>query len=136
MREAANEIERYRTGQERQERFADVVLEFRRRLGELYRSEVDADAKARGKTQIFGELQVALRALREEWGNPNALSGWIGADLNNAHLASIGAYNEWVPAFEALLAESSDLAAFYRAVAELADLDPATREARLQARAD
>ena len=42
-------------------------------------------------------------------------------DLTNAHLASIGAYNDLVPAFDALLAQvSGDFPRFYEEVKRLA----------------
>ncbi len=43
-------------------------------------------------------------------------------------LAAVAAYNDWVPAFEALLAESGgDLPVFYARVRELGSLDKTER---------
>jgi predicted aminopeptidase len=54
--------------------------------------------------------------------------------MNNASLAALAAYDQFVPAFTALLARhAGDLAGFYAAAQSLADASPADRLARLQA---
>lgn len=54
--------------------------------------------------------------------------------VNNAKLNTIASYNQWLPAFQALLSEcEQDLECFYRRASTLATLDRATRVRRLQA---
>jgi predicted aminopeptidase len=54
--------------------------------------------------------------------------------MNNAHLASVAAYEALVPAFRALLArEGGDLPRFYAAVKALAALDKPQRDRELAA---
>jgi predicted aminopeptidase len=56
-----------------------------------------------------------------------------GRDLNNAYLVSVGLYNQYVPAFQALLSQhNGDLKAFYGAVEELSQLSKAKRAENLQ----
>ncbi len=82
-------------------------------------------------------MRHAYRGLRA--GYPELVSGfdqWFERPLNNAHLASVGAYHQLVPGFEALLrAVDGDLPAFYAEVARLARLPRASREAELARRA-
>jgi predicted aminopeptidase len=53
-------------------------------------------------------------------------------EVNNARLGAIGAYNDWVPAFERLLAANDgDISAFVEAVRALAEQDEAEREKTL-----
>jgi predicted aminopeptidase len=57
---------------------------------------------------------------------------WFAQDINNAHLASVGLYHQFVPAFQALLTSvHGDLTAFYRLAHELSRLPKEERTARL-----
>jgi len=57
---------------------------------------------------------------------------WFAQDINNAHLASVGLYHQYVRAFQTLLASvQGDLAAFYRLARELSRLPKEERTARL-----
>jgi predicted aminopeptidase len=58
--------------------------------------------------------RAELARLRADW--PAA----VPEDANNAWLVSIGLYNDLVPAFEVMLAESGSLGAFYERVKDLA----------------
>ena len=61
-------------------------------------------------------------------------NGWFDRELNNAHLASVGAYDRWVPAFEAMLEDAKgDIDSFYDAASGLAKLEPGERRRRLTA---
>ncbi len=110
------EIERQWTG---------AALETRSRLAELYRSGLPAEATRAKKQALLAELDHRHRGSRP---------GAAPRPLNNAHLASVEAYYELVPALQALLRrEGGDLAAFYRRVRELAELPVAERRSRLAA---
>src|SRR5262249_42837253 len=96
--------------------------EHRDLLAENYVRDVSDEEKRVRKKEIFTGLQAAYVELKStRWG------GWAGYDryfaqsLNNAHLAAIGAYNDLVPNFEALLhADGDDLPRFYERVKRLA----------------
>lgn len=112
--------------------FVALVLRYQQRLDELYRSDRSTVEKRSMKMQAFADMQNDYRKLREAWGGYAGYDRWFARELNNAHLASVGIYNELVPGFRSVLAaERGDLTAFYRAVRELAKLDRATRTARL-----
>jgi predicted aminopeptidase len=128
------EVEAYRSLQQREQAFVDLVLEHRQRLAVLYASGAPAEEQRRQKAEIFADLRQGYSALRASWGDWEGYDRWFDQALNNAHLASIGAYHGLVPAFERLLeAKGGDLALFYRAVGELARLPAAERTARLAA---
>jgi len=117
-------VERYRRSKQRYDELVALALAYRDRLQEVYASPASDDEKRRRKREILGELRAANR-------DPD-YAEWFAQDLNNAHLASIGAYNDFVPAFQALLAENDgDLPRFYDAVRELAGLEPEARAERL-----
>jgi predicted aminopeptidase len=61
------------------------------------------------------------------------LDRWFGQELNNAHLALIATYEQWVPAFQELLKrEGGDLRRFFRASEKLAKLERREREEALR----
>jgi predicted aminopeptidase len=71
--------------------------------------------------------------LKASWGGFAGYDRYFAQELTNAHLASIGAYNILVPAFDALLArEGGDFPRFYAEVRRLARLPKGEREAELR----
>jgi predicted aminopeptidase len=119
---------------QRRQQFLELLLRYRDRLEALYRSKGSADDKRAGKRTLFAELQGEYRHLRASWGGFAGYDRFFAQELNNANLASIGAYNALVPAFDALLAQNGgDLPRFYEAVRKLAALPKTEREAALRA---
>ncbi len=112
--------------------FVDLLLKYRDRLDALYRSGEPDDAKRAGKRRLFAELRAEYAALRASWGGFTGYDRYFAQELTNAHLASVGAYNTLVPAFDALLdREGGDFPRFYAEVRRLARLSRSDREAEL-----
>jgi predicted aminopeptidase len=99
---------------------AILVGEFahgRRQLAALYAQTLPLDEKRERKREILRTTGERVQALERENQTGPAYDGWINAGLNNAHLASIGTYNDCVPGFRRLLdANGGNLSAFYAAV--------------------
>ena len=122
----------WETDERRQQDFLDLVLGTRTELDALYRSALDEEAKRAGKERIFAAMQDGYQRLRASWGGYAGYDNWFARDLNNAHLALVATYNQYVPAFENLLDEvGHDMAAFHAAVERLAALPPTERAAEL-----
>ncbi|MEW5708237.1 MAG: aminopeptidase [Pseudomonadota bacterium] len=118
----------------RREDFVRLVLEYRDRLEEVYGADLSREEKRARKGELLGALAKDYRQLKERWGGFSGYDRWFEGKLNNAHLASVAAYTQLVPAFEALLArEGGDLPRFYAAVKALARRDKAARLAALEA---
>ena len=114
--------------------FAGLIQKHRARLDALYRSRLAPDAMRSRKRQILAELVSEFQSIRAGWGGYSGYDNWFAGPLNNAQLASVAVYAQWVAAFEALLArESTDLTRFYAAVKELAALPREERETQLRA---
>ena len=123
------------TAQRRKEDFALLVMKYRSRLDELYRLDISDTQKRENKRQIFSELRQEYTQLKNAWGGFSVYDYWLPPEANNAYLASVAAYTQLVPAFQALLAKNDgDLAKFYQAVKEIAKLPKAERLARLEER--
>jgi predicted aminopeptidase len=114
--------------------FTALIQKYRSRLDALYRTRIAPDAMRVRKREAFTELDSEYRRLREQWGGYGGYDAWFASAPNNAQLASVSAYSQWVPAFEALLArEGGDLSRFYAEVKALAALPRVERDARLRA---
>jgi predicted aminopeptidase len=118
---------------DRQRQFAELVLGYRERLREIYASAaLETQEKLRRKRATFAELGRAYEDLKRSWGGYAGYDAWFDRELNNAHLASVGNYDRWVPAFEVLLEQAQgDLDAFFDQVGDLSKLEPAERRRRL-----
>jgi predicted aminopeptidase len=123
--------------QARREDFLALLLTHRRRLADVFASAASVEHKRAAKAAIFADLQRGYRQLRDgRWNGFAGYDRFFERELGSAHLAAVGAYNDFVPAFEALLSETGgDLPAFYAQVRKLGALDKPTRTAELRRRA-
>ena len=119
---------------QRRHEFLNLLLQYRGLLVQNYQSQQTDDCKRTRKQQLFAELKDDYARLKASWGGFAGYDRFLAQDLTNAHLASIGAYNDLVPAFDALLAQvSGDFPRFYEEVKRLAALPrgaPRRRAAR------
>lgn len=124
----------YEDSRRRRSAFVALVIKYRARLAAFYDRPAESEEKRTGKRRLFSAMQDEYAALKVSWGGFGGYDRILGQGANNALLASIASYSELVPAFRALLARKhGDLAAFYIAVRELAELDKSERDARLAA---
>ena len=121
----------------RLERLAEArVLVSRARdlLAELYGQNIAIGQKRAAKKEIFAGLHQDYVELRGSWDGPPYLDAWFDAQANNAGIAAMVTYDEYVAAFRTLLERhGGDLNAFYVGVAELAALAADDRVTEMQA---
>lgn len=130
---ATAQFERYLLTKRRREDFVNLIMGYRQELQELYGSDRSDVQKRAAKAKAFDDLRNEYRKLKKSWGGYAGFDRWFAQDLNNAHLASVSLYNQYVPAFQALLKKhGDDLRAFYRAVEELSQLPREERIASLE----
>jgi predicted aminopeptidase len=124
----APQAEAYRQKIRRRGQFTALVLKHKVRLAEIYAPNLGDTEKRATKARIFGELRSDYAALKTGWNGHADFDKWFEQDLNNAHLAAIGMYHQHVAALQKLLArQGSNLAVFYGAVRELAQLPGSER---------
>jgi len=117
---------------QRRAQFLELLLRYRGQLQALYDSGAPADEQRARKQQLFADLQRDYAQLKEQWNGFSGYDRFFAQGLTNAHLAAVGAYNDLVPAFSALLAaKGDDFGAFYVEVKRLAALPKAQRDAAL-----
>jgi len=115
--------------------FRSHAQRWRSELDALYTSALPEADKRAAKQQLMARLRAEGQALKDDPRSP--LAGFAGYDAwfaraNNASLAVMGAYNDFVPAFERLFeASGRDFARFHAEVRALAALPRDQRRARL-----
>ena len=127
-RSAFEAMQEYKRG------FVELMMKYRRRLGELYASPLIEEEKRKKKAETFAELKAEYLQLKKSWKGFAGYDRFFASELNNASLVPVVTYSELVPAFRRLLAENGgDFRRFYAKVKELGKLSKAERGARLGA---
>ena len=71
-------------------------------------------------------------ALKKQWGGTSPYNSWFRRPLNNAKLASVLTYQNWVAAFNAMLDQNNgDLDLFYEECQRLAEMTKSERDEKL-----
>jgi predicted aminopeptidase len=124
----AEQLREFAARQGRRAQFYRLIADCRERLRGVYASSLPAADMRRAKDETFAELRRAYAEQKAQWNGYAGYDRWFAQPMNNALLASVALYTQWVPAFRALLAdEHGDLAAFYKRVAVLAELPQVQR---------
>ena len=118
----------------RRAEFRAMTMAARERLDALYRSTASDDDKRRRKAELIAALRDEYARWRDgQWGGDRAYDAWF-ENVSNAKLGVLAAYNQQVPAFEALFErEGRDWPRFHAAVKDLAARPKAERDAVLAA---
>ena len=96
----------------------EIIRGARADLEVLYASALDEDAMRQQKQRRMQQLSSDLQAKLAETGLDSP--GWLGAELNNARLASIGLYELDLSRFRDLYEECGrELACFYERASSL-----------------
>nr|WP_173806010.1 aminopeptidase [Leptothrix sp. C29] len=118
----------------RRAEFRAMTMAARERLDALYRSTASDDDKRRRKAELIAALRDEYARWRDgQWGGDRAYDAWF-ENVSNAKLGVLAAYNQQVPAFDALFErEGRDWPRFHAAVKDLAARPKAERDAALAA---
>jgi predicted aminopeptidase len=115
--------------QQRYVQVIELLNATRAELREVYSSGLPVEQMRAKKAQTLAQMKEAYAQLKAQWGGRAPFDAWFGADINNAHLASIATYYTCVPGFQRELASvGGDLPAFYIRVRELAKMDRKERD--------
>lgn len=100
-----NERNRYYRRREMQEDFIQIVLKTRTELEVLYKSSLDTRTMREKKQLIFDELKGDLALLDQEYRLESYYERWANT-VNNAKIAPVNSYNQWVSAIRKKLDSS------------------------------
>lgn len=115
--------------------FVATLLAGREQLAMLYQEDLD-DAVMRQRKQALLEKiqQQDYPAFRQRWQGDHQYDGWVARDFNNAKLATLANYHQWLPAFQQLLRDNrGDFSGFFQDVQALANIERWRREQYLAA---
>jgi predicted aminopeptidase len=111
-----------------------LVMQAREQLETLYKQDIADERKRSAKQELFDGLNLSYHDLRRQWPDPPYFDHWFGESLNNARLAALATYDDYVPIFAGLLRrDAGDLASFYLRVEKLAALPINQRSIEMQA---
>jgi predicted aminopeptidase len=127
----AEDLAAYRVRRARYAEFGQLIAAQQARLRALYASAAPAAELRVAKEDAFEQLRADYAALKLRWNGAADYDAWFAQPLNNATLASVATYTQWVPALRARLA-AVGLTQFYEDTAGLEKLSAKERAARLR----
>ncbi|NOX42426.1 MAG: aminopeptidase [Gammaproteobacteria bacterium] len=123
----------YSKNASRRNDFIDLVKTTYDNLDQLYALEIPENEKRTKKRSIISEMKDAYHQLKQQWGDYNGYDKWFSTDINNAKIAAITTYADYVPAFTALFQQNnSDFSQFYIAAIALGNLPEKERDIKLE----
>ena len=133
---------------ERSNQFVHLVMSTRARLEALYGDQRTEDGRLKTskkpnlagqdnlrqrKEQVLREMKEQYARLKANWEGDPEYDAWFAHPINNAHLNSVAAYYDFVPAFEQILtANGGDLEKFYKAAEQLSKKPKGERHEQLR----
>lgn len=125
-------LARYRQRMLRRAQFGRLVADQRERLRDIYAEPLDAETMRLAKEQAFEQMRSEYEALKEQWGGVSEYDRWFARSLNNASLAAVATYRQWLPALRTRL-DKLGIDGFYAEMEQLAALSKRERHAWLRA---
>ncbi len=117
--------------------FAQLVIQYKNQLEQLYASNLALRQKRQQKKTILESFRQEYFTIRKKWVDYDAYDNWVMEDLNNAKLAAVSTYRQLVPDFMRKLQQSeNNLPHFYTAMSALAKCSIDQRRQLLQAETD
>lgn len=114
--------------------FNNLIGQYRKRLQELFLSNLDDEEKRTHKKQIFIDLRAEFEKIKTDYPEFESYGKWFEQPLNNALLATVSMYTQLVPAFRTILAQHDhDMEKFFGAVKKLGQMPKDERNEVLRA---
>jgi len=127
-------FEKYKNNSSRRIIFIELVIKTYDKLAQLYVQKISDEDKRNKKQAIIEQMRMSYNQIKQRWDGYSGYDNWFSSDINNAKIAAITTYADYVPAFTALLRQhKSDFKKFYEAVSELGDLPKKERDIKLEA---
>ena len=122
----------YAVAKNRDKEFKNLLIQAQENLKNIYVLEQSDSVLESKKMQVFKKLKNQYEKFKQRWSDYNGYDKWMAQPLNNAHLALVATYNNWVPALTQLFEQSNhDYKIFYKKIEQLKDLDKQQREVKL-----
>ncbi|MDA0823289.1 MAG: aminopeptidase [Proteobacteria bacterium] len=113
----------------RREQFNELLLRYRSKLDSIYKGVQTDELKRFAKSEVFRQLAADYAVLKQDWGNYTGYDSWMNSDLNNAKIASVATYHDYVLGLRTILNDvDNDLTRFYAIAKSLALLPEIQRQ--------
>lgn len=133
---AGEEMRRWAAVRARQTGFLALLIRHRGLLAKIYASDASDADKRIAKSRQFQRLADDYADLKKSWDGFSGYERFFAPGANNALLASIAVYTDFVPGFAALIERhQGDMSAFYKEARNLSRQDKAARAQSLRASA-
>jgi predicted aminopeptidase len=117
--------------------FIKLVLEHRQHLQTLFSTNISDADKRIGKLRLSDKLHKQFLQLKTATPELNRYDLWFKQQPNNAQLATVSVYTQWLPAFQSLLVQQNgDMNQFFEVVKEISKLPQNERVSILQSAID
>ncbi|MBH97161.1 MAG: aminopeptidase [Rhodospirillaceae bacterium] len=124
------EITRYSEQIKRSTDFSKLVLSQRARLSEIYSRNISDEERRKSKEAAFDLMRQEYEELKQTWEGVTDYDNWFDRDLNNAHLATVATYRQWLPGLKWVL-DTQGLESFYNEIEALASLSFEGRRSKM-----
>lgn len=116
-------IERFHIRKERGHQFMTLLKTTRADLEEAYQNHETKEARLNKKRDIINQLTDRYNDLKNtHWNGYNGYDRWFEKPVNNARLALVNTYSQWVPAFKHWIKQCDyNYEAFYQAAETLSE---------------
>lgn len=126
------ELRKYQLQQQQSGTLVAAILETRKKLDAVFKSEISDAEKRRAKVTAYKSLSQKIHSLNQIAGQ-KSFQSWVTKPINNARINTVSTYRSLVPGFHRLLATcGGDLPKFYRTVADMKSLSKDERRAKLR----
>ena len=127
-----NMADEYKLKASRRHDFINLVTSTSAKLEKLYTSGQNDSEKRKQKSEIITRMRASYQVLKQDWQGFDGYDNWFSSEINNAKIAAVTTYTDYVPAFTTLLKQQGyDFHKFYQAANQLGELPPKQREEKL-----
>lgn len=124
---------KYKNDSSRRNDFIQLVISTYDKLEKLYEQDIPASEMRAKKQQVIEEMKDAYQEIKKHWNGYEGYDKWFSTEINNAKIAAITTYADFVPAFTALFKKNNnDFKKFYAEVEALGELPEKERNAKLE----
>jgi len=129
------QLERYLSYLNAQNRFRILLGKTRGRLSLLYASNLSDEEKRKIKARFIQEMTTEYSEIKQQWPNGIHFDAWFNKPANNARFTSSMTYLQQIPAFYRLFIEADgDWSNFFTRVKMIGKLDKKSRKTLMESK--
>lgn len=130
---SSDDLRKYQAAEQRRDAILRLVSAAREQLAVIYGSEQPEAIRQATKLRIQNKLKSDYQQLKQTWGpGAQTYDAWFAGELNNAQLAAMATYRDYVPLFQQLLLRAgNDFQQFYSLAGTIAKAPASERQEQL-----